>query len=356
MSSSRQFAPTLVCMAVLVAAFLATGCQSVGPVTVSRDRLDYSNAVAESWKRQTLLNIVKLRYSDPPLFVDVGQIVGGYTLETAMSLGVEFDPSGRTDEIGGSGRFTDRPTITYVPMTGTDFIVGFLVPVTPATLLSSIKAGWPADIVLRIGASNINGYVNEEYFAGQFRPPDAEFLRIVELLRKLQVERLANFRIKRTADSTTASLVFSERSRESHPAAKELRRLIGLDDDATEAPVIVDDRRTSRGDMVVKTRSVLAILQVFSAHVVLPPSHTDSGRASVGAPDSLDVTADAFRILSSPEAPVDAFVAVNYRDTWFYIDDRDLASKRHLAILMLLFAVSGTNEDSTGPVLTIPTG
>src|SRR5881397_1027950 len=105
---------------------VVTGCRSIGPGTVARDRFEYSSSISESWKRQTLLNIVKLRYLDPPVFVDVGQIVAGYSLETGLSAGGSFPETtgfgGTTATVGGSMRFTDRPTITYTPLTGNKFV------------------------------------------------------------------------------------------------------------------------------------------------------------------------------------------------------------------------------------------
>jgi hypothetical protein len=70
------------------------GCTHLDPRTLPRDRFDYSDSFSESWKRQTLLNIVKLRYLDPPIFVDVGQIVAGYSLETSGNLGGQLSSAG----------------------------------------------------------------------------------------------------------------------------------------------------------------------------------------------------------------------------------------------------------------------
>jgi len=50
-------------------------CSSIGPGSVRRDRIDYIGAVADSWKQQTLLNIVRLRYGDAPVFLDVSSLI-----------------------------------------------------------------------------------------------------------------------------------------------------------------------------------------------------------------------------------------------------------------------------------------
>jgi hypothetical protein len=70
-----------------VLALALSGCAGVGPRTVGVDRFDYSSAIADSWNEQTLLNIVKIRYSDLPVFVDVSSVVAGYSLQTGVTVG-----------------------------------------------------------------------------------------------------------------------------------------------------------------------------------------------------------------------------------------------------------------------------
>ena len=52
------------------------GCMSIGPGTVLRDRFDYISAISESWKAQMFLNLVKLRYGDAPVFLDMTSFFG----------------------------------------------------------------------------------------------------------------------------------------------------------------------------------------------------------------------------------------------------------------------------------------
>jgi len=60
------------------------------------------------------------------------------------------------------------------------------------------------------------------------------------------------------------------------------------------------------------------------------------------------------RIASSSMPPDNAYVAVRYRGSWFYVNDSDLTSKSTFSLLMQLFALRAGDVKSAGPVLTLP--
>ena len=159
---------SLVLLALAVLA--ATGCAHLGPKTVAVDRFDYSTAIADSWKQQTLLNIVKLRYMDLPVFVDVASVVGGYSMQTGVSvngtLSSEKAIQGNYASVGGQAIYTDRPTITYVPMTGEKFLRGLITPIDPKNIFFMLQSGYAADFLLGLTVESLNGVRNRSTAGG----------------------------------------------------------------------------------------------------------------------------------------------------------------------------------------------
>ena len=70
----------------------------MGPPTIARDRFDDVTAVSESWKRQMLLNLLKVRYADAPVFMDIASAINSYELAGDVSL------SGQLAQIGRGAR------------------------------------------------------------------------------------------------------------------------------------------------------------------------------------------------------------------------------------------------------------
>jgi hypothetical protein len=336
------------------------GCRSVGPKTVPRDRFDYSEAITESWKRQTLLNIIKLRYLDPPIWVDVGQIVSGYTLETSVTGGLSAPESnglgGTTVTAGGAARFTDRPTITYVPLTGAKFINGLMTPIPPSALFRAIQAGWPADSILLLGAANFNGLSGEIMTGAGVIIADSKFTRVLQIMRSLQLSGFFSIRVVEGQGGQPATMI-TLRAKDVTPQmvaeADELRDLLGLDRNAHEFRLIYGSVAANDREIAVTSRSLIRVLGMLATHADLPPEHVAEGRAMPGVSEA---NRHAVRFYSGKEAPKDAFVAVRYRDHWFWIDDRDLTTKRAFTLIMILFTMADSGPEGSLPVLTIPTG
>ena len=130
--------------------------------------MDYGSSIGNSWKEQTLLNIVKLRYSDMPIFLEVAQVVAGYQLQTALTS--SFTAGNVTAGLVGpftalgsataAGTYTDRPTVVYSPLTGVDFLRRLMTPIPPSSVMFMLQAGYAAQRVMPIMLDSINGIAN----------------------------------------------------------------------------------------------------------------------------------------------------------------------------------------------------
>jgi len=347
----------------LIVLAVVTGCRNLGPRTIPGDRSEYSNAIGESWKRQTLLNIVKLRYLDPPTFVDVGQIVAGYSLETSFNAGGSLPESaalgGNTAILGGSSRFTDRPTITYTPLTGNKFVKALMTPLPPDAVFFTVQSGYAADAVFFASVGTMNGLKNQESNIAGVSPPDKDFLRALELLRKIQLSGAVGMRIQQDAQKQQTTLVTFRSdniSQETLADIRELRRLLHLDPEAAAFKLVFGGTASNDKELAILTRSLLHIMNTMAVQVEVPPQHITEGRATPGF-DSVTAVPEQQRLMhirSSKEKPANACVAVSYRGYWFWIDDRDLKTKRSFAFMMMLFTLSETGEKENLPLITIP--
>jgi len=97
--------------------FLLSACAGIGPHTVDRDRSDYTAAISDSWKHQMLFNMVKIRYGDAPVFLDVSSVISQYQVAGEIDLEGTFNTKPWTTSgfVGTKGNYVDRPTITYTP-------------------------------------------------------------------------------------------------------------------------------------------------------------------------------------------------------------------------------------------------
>ncbi len=308
----------------------------------------------------------------------------------------------------------NRPTITFLPASG-DAVRRYLTPISADTLVFLTSTSWPVSTVLRIWAERLNGVPNAPTASGPqrgFVPDFARFRRVAHLLQIAQDLELAvvypddrdvdasgplpavtvtasaavdaaksGLEYRPRVDDASWSLARKERRlvlelnplAVEHPVIRELEALLNLESgrdryDLVVASNIADPARFPAApakDLRLTPRSTSQVYYFLANGVEVPPEHVAAGLVSrPAAPDgtSFDmraVTEGLFTVhtCKGHKPPPTAYVAVNYRGYWFYIDDRDQPTKTTFALMLELGRLDfGLQETTSGPFLTLPIG
>ncbi len=344
---------------------LLGGCTKLGPEGIKASRLDYNIAVQRTTDEQLLVNLVRMRYRDTPLFIDVSAIASQLSVIAGANARADLlpdapDPVG----IGGSVQFTETPTISYSPLQGEDFVKRLLAPVRVDQLILLAHSGWSLSRILRVCVQQLNGIPNAPRASGPTpdTPPEyADFVRVADQLRELQLDGALELGFRAQGEQTVPVLHVTPTA-VNEPAVAALISRLGLDPGHGSYLLTHDPLGEARDTIRIRTRSLLGMLFYLSQSVAVPPVDEAEGRVTVtknadGSPfDWRDVTRNLFQVHSAASRPDGAAVAARYRGHWFYIDDSDLDSKSTFAFLSQLFALQAGSAESIRPVLTLPVG
>jgi len=343
----------------------------MGPKTIRGDRFDYSGAISTSAKAQMLTNLVRLRYMDPPVFLDIAQVVATYTLEASAGVNTPDWNGGTYFPVANvGGRWAESPTITYNPMTGEKFTKSLLAPVSPTSIFEMVQAGWPLDAIFAIAVKGINGLHAPGHMDLNKQEVDPRFYRVLTLMRELQMTNAISLRVtvptgEKTeeegaakADQPTVEFNRSRLDEANLAKSQEVRKLLGLDAEASRFQIAFGAVQTNDKEIALLTRSILEIIGEAAAGVEVPGDHLKEGRAVQSAElpgNGAQLPLFRVKVHSSKSKPAfnDTFVATQYHGHWFWVDDRDLPSKRGLSFLMILSTLAESGTSMAPPVLSI---
>ena len=264
------------------ATLLLSACAGLGPTTISRDRFDYTAAISDSWKHQMLFNMVKMRYGDAPVFMDVTSVISQYQVAGLITLGgtISSSPWGHSETLGATGQYVDRPTISFTPILGDKFARSLMAPIPPPAILSLMQAGYPVDLVFRMLVQEINGIRNRFGGEARARSADPAFYVLLEKMRKIQSDGAVGMRVQRKDKKEEAALLVFRGKRD--PAMEalslEVRKLLGIDPQTTEINVVYGTVPRDDKEIALQTRSLLEVLVDLSADIEVPAAHVEQQR------------------------------------------------------------------------------
>jgi hypothetical protein len=347
-------------LTLLIICIALAGCMSAGPTLVSGSRTDYNVVLRQADDQQMLLNLVRLRYRDRAMFLEVSALNTQFSISNEVNANTVLGQGDSYLGFGGKVVAQETPTVSYTPLKGAEFVQRVLTPISLNTLYLLSTSGWSSDRLFRLLINQMNDVGNAQGANGPTpaqAPAYEEFKRLSFLLRQLSLDGLFTGAIY----NNQPVLVFEPEALD-YAQYQEFTRALGLNPAKLVFPVTEAARSTGNNSINLSFRSFAGVMYFLSQSVQVPEKDVVAGRVTVtrdaaGQPfDWQRVTEGILTIRSSAEPPDNASVAINYRNSWFYIDDSDLDSKSTFSLLGQVYQLEAGEAKSVVPVLTLPVG
>jgi hypothetical protein len=337
---------------ILVVSLTLGGCVSRGPTSIAQQRGPYTEVLSMTDQQELLTNIVRLAYSEAPVFLQVSSVTASpsveYGTESELRLGDGHSPNplalGKPKLI-----IKDSPTIVYKPLLGREFSSELLMPFDIRPVFLMIDNGFDFSVVAQLLFKQLNHLSN---FRGATVQQRAEFREVTDAIARLL--RTGGLRLGTDAEGlrSPSGSVRAELTEEAaaSPDGQLLLRTLQLDP-ALKSYELKSGLQGNRGTVAFSTRSLLSLLSYMSNYVEPPPEHA----ALVWPTDARTESDPLLRIHSSRSRPDNADPAIFYRGYWFYVQADDLRSRNTLYLIRLLFnlqAQAASGQDTVQ--LTLP--
>lgn len=345
----------------LAAAVATGGCGSFGATRLSTDQVDYSRAIDLAQKRQTLSNIVGLRYAESPSFLPVSSIIAAYSFDRTLTSSIQGGTAvvGSTLSAGGTALYSNRPTFTFTPVKGEDFANGYIRPMAPSLVLPLAQSGVPIDLLMRIVVQSIGDLQNSAALSGKENAGTIGFYELIHCLRRLQLKGALTVRFEHGEKANRVFLAIDPTRSDDRSVAADAdqaRKLLKVPASAKEIEVVygaVPERGAAVG---MVTRSITGILTELGAQIEVPDGDVQA-KATFPTVKLLQVESRPTIVIHSGEkAPPDVYAEVAYRNRHFWIDPMDFDSKFAFSVVQNLIALAESSQNAKTPIVTIPAG
>jgi hypothetical protein len=391
---------------------MLTAC-GLGPATMRFNRLDYNVTAQRSNSEQLLLNLVRMKYLETPLFMQVGTIASSFSYSVSAGASLATNPATQQFPLGTA--VSESPTVTYTPMDGQKYTQEILAEIDSQRFLMLFRANTNIEILLHCVLDRIGRLENQAPNRPMNLQKLQDFVTFCRLARQMQITR--DLDILQVAPEDGAKEADkgkkdgkkkdkpkpkdtskdkekdkdNEADKDKNPSllmvmrfpgsaqAREMATLLGVpyrpsrnkagqeilafrmvEGSLLEPPLGGSQRYV---DLPVRMRSLREVLDYLGQGVEVP--HEDRSFTAVGLVpsdgaaelvDPYPYVKDYFRVRRSASKPEGAMVMVPYRDGWYYISDSDLGSKLVFSFLSTLLALQSGNPPAHAPLLTLPVG